>query len=258
MSVFVALVTLVAVCGFGFGLALSAAGRPRESYLGRVLGEYRWFRRLSGGHWERWWVDVVHSYFWHAVDECSLTTGERPVSICRGTPTCEHWPRSGAPPASGVLARAALCVLLLGCAPLPALVTDAQVRAVLAPEQHEAGTRCAARLNSHVRAARASGIARPVVLSAGALLAGAGVALREVTPDASLPLAATGAVLGLVAELVVRLVADPADLLSRHARGLASWDAARVDPDDGEHLERCVRDEAPVRSRMPLLGGSAP
>ena len=153
---------------------------------------------------------------------------------------------------------AAVVVALLGCAPLPALITDAQVRAVLAPEQHEAGIRCAARLNGHVRGARASGVARPVVLSAGALLAGTGVALREAAPDASLPLAAAGAVVGLVAELVVRLVADPADLLGRHAAGLASWDAARADPDDGEHLERCVRDEAPRRSRLPAVGGTAP
>ena len=152
-----------------------------------------------------------------------------------------------------------LILAALGCAPLPALITDAQVRAVLAPEQREAGTRCAARLNGHVRAARAAGVARPVVLSAGALLAGTGVAVRDVAPDASLPLAVAGAVVGLVAELVLRLVADPADLLARHGRGLASWDAARVDPDaGGELLERCVRDEAPARSRLPLLGGSAP
>lgn len=151
-----------------------------------------------------------------------------------------------------------LLLALVGCAPLPALITDAQVRAVLAPEAHADGLRCAARLNGHVRGARAAGIARPVVLSAGALLAGTGVALRELAPDASLPLAATGAVVGLIAEMVVRLVADPADLLSRHSRGLASWDAAREDPDAGDHLERCVRDEAPTRSRLPLLGGSAP
>ena len=151
-----------------------------------------------------------------------------------------------------------MLLALTACAPLPALITGAQVRAVLAPEQVEAGTRCAARLNGHVRAARAAGVARPVVLSAGALLAGTGVAVRDLAPDASLPLAVAGAVVGLVAELVVRLVADPADLLSRHARGLASWDAARVDGDDGENLERCVRDEAPPRSRLPLLGGSAP
>lgn len=152
-----------------------------------------------------------------------------------------------------------LLLALTACAPLPALITDAQVRAVLAPEQREAGTRCAARLNAHVRAARASGIARPVVLSAGAVLAGTGVALREASPDASLPLAAAGAVVGLVAELVVRLVADPAELLSRHGRGLASWDAARSAPDAaGPALEACVRDEAPARTRLPALGGSAP
>ncbi|MEZ4391975.1 MAG: hypothetical protein R3A48_12835 [Polyangiales bacterium] len=151
-----------------------------------------------------------------------------------------------------------LAVAMLGCAPLPALITDAQVRALHAPEAFDAGMRCAARLNGHVRAAQAAGIARPVVLSAGALLAGTGVALERAAPDASLPLAVAGAVVGLVAELVVRLVADPADLLSRHARGLASWDAAAQDPDAGDHLERCVRDEAPPRSRLPALGGVAP
>ena len=163
-----------------------------------------------------------------------------------------------APAAHGGGVKLLLILAALGCAPLPALITDAQVRAVLAPEQREAGTRCAARLNGHVRAARAAGVARPVVLSAGALLAGTGVAVRDVAPDASLPLAVAGAVVGLVAELVVRLVADPTHLLTLHAAGLASWDAARVDGDDAEHLERCVRDEAPPRSRLPLLGGSAP
>lgn len=154
---------------------------------------------------------------------------------------------------------ALLLAALLGCAPLPALVTEGQVRAVLPPVHHEAGLRCAARLNDHVRAARAAGVARPVVLSSGALLAGAGVALRDVAPDASLPLAAAGAVVGLVAELVVRFVADPAELLAAHGRGRASFDAARLDPDaGGELLERCVADQAPGRSGLPLLGGRAP
>lgn len=157
------------------------------------------------------------------------------------------------------MTRALPLLLALGCAPFPALITDGQIRAVLPEVHHEAGTRCAARLNGHVRAARAAGLARPVVLSSGALLAGTGVAVRDLAPGASLPLAVAGAVVGLVAELVLRLVADPADLLARHGRGLASWDAARVDPDAaGELLERCVRDEAPTRSRLPLLGGVAP
>lgn len=146
----------------------------------------------------------------------------------------------------------------LGCAPLPALITDAQVRAVLPEVHHPDGMACAARLNGHVRAARASGVARPVLLGAGALLGASGAAVRDLAPDAALPLAVSGALVGLVTDLVLRLVADPADLLSRHARGLASWDAARADPDDGEHLVRCVRDEAPPRSRLPLLGGVAP
>lgn len=221
--------------------------------LGRMLGERLWFRRWAGGHWERWWVDVVHADLWHAVDECSRRTGERPTAICRGTPRCEHWPvrRPRGPTASRPL-LAALCLVLLGggCVPLPALVTEGQVRASLAPEQVEAGLRCAARLNGHVRGARASGIARPVALSAGAVLAGTGVALREALPDASLPLAAAGAIVGLVVEVLVRVIADPVDLLRRHALGLASLDAARADGEDPMHLENCVRDEAPRRARM--------
>lgn len=157
---------------------------------------------------------------------------------------------------------AALRLLLLvavGCAPLPALVTEGQVRAVLPPVHHEAGLRCAERLNDHVRAARAAGVARPLVLSGGALLAGTGIALRDVAPDASLPLAAAGAVVGLVAELVVRLVADPATLLASHGLGMASFNAARLDPDaGGELLERCVADQGPGRSTLPRLGGRAP
>lgn len=156
------------------------------------------------------------------------------------------------------MTRALPLLLTLGCAPLPALVTDAQIRAVFHPEAREAATRCAARMNSHVRAARAAGIVRPTVLAAGTVLAGTGVALQDVAPEASLPLAAVGAVVGLVADLVVRVVADPADLLARHARALASWDLARLDPDDGESLERCTRDEAPRRAQLPALGGSAP
>ena len=52
------------------------------------LGDYRWFRRLAGGHWERWYIDVVHSDMWHR----KAHDGVRPSSIARGTPTCEDWP----------------------------------------------------------------------------------------------------------------------------------------------------------------------
>lgn len=52
----------------------------------------RWYRRLRGGHWEQWYVDVVHSDVWHHVPRCSHETGDRPTSICRGTPICEEHP----------------------------------------------------------------------------------------------------------------------------------------------------------------------
>ncbi len=56
-----------------------------------LFSRFRWYRRRRGGHWERWWVDMVYSDIWHPVPECSLITGERPTSLCRGTPACEDY-----------------------------------------------------------------------------------------------------------------------------------------------------------------------
>lgn len=154
--------------------------------------------------------------------------------------------------------RALLLLALAACAPLPPLIHDTQVNASLPPALHPAGMRCAARLNGHVRAARSAGAARTSLAGSGALLAGAGVALSEASRDVGLGLAVGGAVLALVADLVVRLTGDPAALLAAHARGLASWDAARRGG-SGEDLERCTRDLAPERAALPPAGdGVAP
>lgn len=260
MMVAAAILLLVWVVSLGLLAAVADRQRfARDTWVGRMLGEYRWFRRWAGGHWERWWVDYVHAPLWHSVECCAHETGDRPTSVCRGTPTCEDWPEGRTPPASAGLVFATLLSTLVSCAPLPALVTEGQIRAVLPPVHHEAGMRCAERLNGHVRSARAAGVARPVVLAAGAALTATGVLLRDVAPDATAPLAVAGGTVGIVAELVVRLVADPASLLAAHGAGLASLNAARVDPDaGGELLERCVADQGPPRSRLPLLGGGAP
>jgi len=90
------------------------------------------------------------------------------------------------------MTRALPLLIALGCAPLPALITDAQVRAVLPAVHHEAGTRCAARLNGHVRAARAAGVARPVAPRAGALLLGVDGACLLVGADAEVDQGAHG------------------------------------------------------------------
>lgn len=74
---------------------MSVSERERfadNTTLGRMLGEYRWFRRWVGGHWERWYTDVVHGDFWYRVDGCRAHRADRPTPICRGTPTCEEWP----------------------------------------------------------------------------------------------------------------------------------------------------------------------
>lgn len=55
-----------------------------------LFGNFRWCRRMYGGHWECWYVEYVHADIWHRVSRCSLESGERPTPLCRGTPTCEH------------------------------------------------------------------------------------------------------------------------------------------------------------------------
>lgn len=49
---------------------------------------------MIGGHWERWYVDVIHSEEWFSVDGCRKDRDDRPCAICRGTPKCEDWPAS--------------------------------------------------------------------------------------------------------------------------------------------------------------------
>lgn len=156
----------------------------------------------------------------------------------------------------------ALLVMLAGCAPLPAPITQGQIRAAFGGESElvlDAAQRCADRLNGLVGVARASGTARTSVSAGGALLGGVGAAMGGV-PEADptvrevgLSLGIAGAALGALSTFIVALTGDPNDLLTRHARGLRSLDAAREAPADvgarerAALLERCVRDEAPAR-----------
>ncbi len=64
--------------------------------LDALLDRFRWYRRLRGGHWERWYVDhPVCAEVWHHVETCTRekpdTWENRPTMLCRGTPTCESW-----------------------------------------------------------------------------------------------------------------------------------------------------------------------
>lgn len=68
------------------------------SPLDALFAGFRWYRRLRGGHWERWWVDPpVASDVW-----IQNPHGRRP-GLCYGTPICEDYttPRLGAHPYRG-------------------------------------------------------------------------------------------------------------------------------------------------------------
>jgi hypothetical protein len=63
-----------------------------QDFLGLVVGNREWYRRLIGGHWERWWIDSpVNSFCWLPVDACSVPLEARP-GLGRGTPECKDYP----------------------------------------------------------------------------------------------------------------------------------------------------------------------
>ena len=59
--------------------------------LGLSLSHFRWFRKMLGGRWERWWVDSpVNDTMWHWREDWE-DMSERPTCICRGTPIIEDY-----------------------------------------------------------------------------------------------------------------------------------------------------------------------
>jgi hypothetical protein len=56
------------------------------------LCEYKFFRRLAGGRWEKWYVDVpICSLIWHHDSDGLGHSDGRPSVLCRGTPTVEDY-----------------------------------------------------------------------------------------------------------------------------------------------------------------------
>lgn len=61
--------------------------------MGCALEQWRFYRRLRGGVWEQWYVEVCHADVWHRVpdDPEDRWPRKRPTPVCRGTPTVEDW-----------------------------------------------------------------------------------------------------------------------------------------------------------------------
>lgn len=51
-----------------------------------LFSRFRWWRKLVGGHWERWWIEGVMSEVWMRREH-----GGRPAGAY-GSPVCEEWP----------------------------------------------------------------------------------------------------------------------------------------------------------------------
>ncbi len=58
-------------------------------WLDRLLGGFRWYRSLCGGHWEKWYVVVADVDAWFQTDGCHEQTGRRPMALCFKCLVCE-------------------------------------------------------------------------------------------------------------------------------------------------------------------------
>lgn len=54
-----------------------------------MLANFRWWRKLRGGHWEYWYLTQGNDA-WFRLKECSIG-GARPFIGCRGIPRCETY-----------------------------------------------------------------------------------------------------------------------------------------------------------------------
>ena len=54
-----------------------------------LFSNYKWYRKLTKGYWERWWVDCTCSYIWMKFDKPHVD-GQRPAG-------CEMWKSGPAP-----------------------------------------------------------------------------------------------------------------------------------------------------------------
>ena len=145
-----------------------------------------------------------------------------------------------------------LCAALAAC-PLPALDhRRAGPRRASRPSSR-GGHRCAARLNGHVRGARAAGVARPVGLRAPCSRARASAVVTS-RPTRRPPAAAMPSGPGCISWCARGRSRGPR---SRGTPGAASWDASRrVDGDDrAPRALRARRSAAPVAA--PCCSGSA-
>jgi len=66
--------------------AVGTWGYRNADLLDYFFSNFRWYRRLRGGHWEKWYIDYpICSTIWFYQKH-----GERP-GLGRGTPICEDW-----------------------------------------------------------------------------------------------------------------------------------------------------------------------
>lgn len=70
---------------------------PRTSFCNFVLlfgidlNNFKWYRRMLGGEWERWVIEEVTGLIWFQVRKWTTEANGRPAGTCRGTPLREEY-----------------------------------------------------------------------------------------------------------------------------------------------------------------------
>ncbi len=66
--------------------------------IDQQLGRWQWWRRMRGGHWERWYCqDPLHKFVWLRLNECMLPwrwwsgSSELDYTLFVGVPLREDW-----------------------------------------------------------------------------------------------------------------------------------------------------------------------
>lgn len=67
------------------------------------VANFKWYRKRKGGRWEQWIRDYpMCDTKWYKVPPLkigeSVSTRDRPETICRGTPAVEEWPKPSVAP----------------------------------------------------------------------------------------------------------------------------------------------------------------
>lgn len=53
----------------------------RSLFMYSLAGRFRWYRKLHGGRWELWFIEICNAYVWLRIEEGLPDDRHQPCSI---------------------------------------------------------------------------------------------------------------------------------------------------------------------------------